>query len=274
MKKLILPFAALLVFGNITLSFSKTTENTEGYVFVNSAQIRNNPSIESGNVTDTLKIGHKVTVLSKEASVFTQNGVDNYWFKVSYLINGNSKKGFIWGGLLSFDYITPANGNLILIGVTSFKKNAGYALSVKIIRDNSLLSNTPLILTSKSPQVISGLSNLKIDFYDNLGLAYFDNILRVSLNNMPDHEKKNTVIIGIKNNRSIHIAEEKYQGQAGAGHYSGIYIFPNEKGGQSGCVIYNYTEYKFDEKAKKDVMVKNDNKTYVWDTNSAQLIIK
>ncbi|HEY1406592.1 MAG TPA: hypothetical protein VF857_08295 [Spirochaetota bacterium] len=268
---------SLIIFCGISSAISKDNNDqskSDVYIFVNSAQVRNSPSADVGNVIDNLSIGQKVSIIQKKDTTYALNGIENFWYEISYTVNNSAKKGYVWGGLLSFDYILYGDNTVILIGLTSYKKNAGYNLSLKVVSGQKLLSNAPFVLFSKQPQRINDLSTLKVDFYDNLGLVNFDNILKISLNSVSDGGKQNKVIAGIVNNRAVYIAEERYQNRADVARFHGSYIFPKEEGGQSGCVIYKYVEYAPGNDTKENVILRNEKKIYVWDADSSSLISK
>jgi hypothetical protein len=240
--------------------------NFDTYVFANNAIVRNNPDIDSTPI-DNLTAGHKVTILGKTGTLFTLNGITDYWYKIKYISNNARKVGYIWAGLVSVKSI-PYKDNNILLGALSYKKGSGLILSIKIFSGNNILSKISFKVKYPPIDNVVEFPKCNYEFLDDLGLDSFDHILKISFIDIPDYELKSRIIIGIRDNDVFYIAEEISQGQAGVGSKYSSYIFPNEKGGQPNRIVYNYREYKFNESKMKDVLIKDITYKYIWENNS------
>lgn len=135
MKKIWLVLILLPVFsfsqGDSVFVMGVFQNNSTVHLFGDRANIRQSPSLNDKNIVAVLPIGTPVTILANAQNMTTLNGLKNTWYKIQFQDKGQSKTGFVWGGLLSMASVKLAPDLLMLTGITSYKD--GYQGEIRLV---------------------------------------------------------------------------------------------------------------------------------------------
>lgn len=114
-----------------------TGEDKAAVVFADVCNVRTTPDPQ-GAVAGKLTIGTPVQVTEVTGS-FTQNGIKAPWVKVK----AGALTGYVWGGLLTNDRLTLADGRIVVWGLTQGKgsedEGMEYTGSVRVAQQGTVL---------------------------------------------------------------------------------------------------------------------------------------
>lgn len=272
MMKIFLLFSALFCFSLINAQDEIYTngvfdfeENSPHKIFAKGTLIRKNPDIKA-SITDTLNSNHDIFVERKTDSKFMFGARSAHWYKISYKKNGAEKSGYVWGANLCVGY-RSRNGKDFLFGLNpselrtskesgeKFFQNIG---SVKVMSGNVLLNEAffdtgfgeELSTKSFTIEEGKGLSNVEYVVKAHVsgeacGIGSYDHFLLYG----------NDSLVALPNLVNV--------GDADVYHHSEEYIFPSDKGGKPGKILFKMKEMEKDEKEKEHY--KRSSKTYTWD---------
>lgn len=226
MKKLIIIFILIskIGFGQNTKYLSENYEFKNGeiaYMFGNDVKLRDQPNAES-NVLTLLKIGEQIEIIEKSNSTMQFDGIESPWYKVKT----SDKVGFVLGSLISLDKST--NGNLTYL--ISLKKDG-----IKLFAKTRILENG-LDFKENESQLMTGEFSIKA--IGNKGLESIKSIFKIDY--LAESCGVNGGGIYLFYNGMELIKAIEYTRVADADLYWFIeeYIFPNDKDGIKGKIVY------------------------------------
>ncbi|NMH89671.1 SH3 domain-containing protein [Flavivirga algicola] len=224
-KLLLLLLVTKMGFGQDIKYLSENYEFKSGdiaFMFGDDVKLREQPNTQS-EVLSLLKIGDQIEIIEKSDSHLLFDGIQSPWYKVKH----QDKVGFVVGGLISLD--KKVNGGLT------------YLISLKKEGANLLFLKTRLV--EKGKAYIENVSQLEthdfsIEAYGNKGI---DNIKSVFL---IDYLAESCGINGggiyLFFNGAELIEAIKFARMADADAYwfKEEYIFPSDKNGIKGKILY------------------------------------
>lgn len=225
MKKLITLFILIskIGFGQDPEYLSENHEFKNGeiaYMFGNDVKFRDQPNAKS-KVLNLLKIGEQIEIIEKSDSKMEFDGIESPWYKVK----ANDKIGFVLGNLISLDKAT--NGNLTYL--VSLKKD-GFKLYAKTrVLENGLdfKENISQLMTRE----------FSIKAIGNKGLENIKSIFKIDY--LADSCGVNGGGIYLFYDGKNLIKAIDYTQVSDADYwFVEEYIFPNDKDGKEGKIVY------------------------------------
>jgi len=81
----------------------------------------------NGKIIAMLPIATEVEIIDKTEEILTLRNLDLNWYKVSFVKDGETQMGYVWGGLIAEDsYYDKENNVYFLFGISGFNKDNGY----------------------------------------------------------------------------------------------------------------------------------------------------
>lgn len=237
----------------------------QAYIFADTANVRTEANINAP-VQDRLLQG-TVIKIEKTGAVYELNGKSAPWCTISYELNGTVKKGVIWAGLLSPRMLRRGDTRFLYGMKFPGNDTVGTIVDIKALRNDSLIARTSF--TIASIESAGGAHNAKIDAAKGLGglqyLLYFYYSGEACA--IPTYEQ----YIGWNGKQFIRLPLLTSSGDAGVYGETEHFIFPSDKGGTAGLLIYKYHLESYDENDKP--VHKSDKTTrYKWDAVNTRLI--
>ncbi|MCG8805368.1 SH3 domain-containing protein [Tenacibaculum finnmarkense] len=204
--------------------FGKENEfplNEIRYVFGDNVKLREASDVNS-KVISLLKIDAEITVLEKTNDFLFYNGINSYWYKVTY----KNSIGFILGGLISLDKKEVDNSKYLL---SLKKENSAYYILVRVVNeDKPYLENSSLL------GVEQGFS---MKTFDNQGVVSIENMVYI------DFMVESCGFNGggyylFNDGNTLKKAIELTQIGDGGNWFGEELIFPTNKNGKEGVILY------------------------------------
>ncbi|MEP1489132.1 MAG: SH3 domain-containing protein [Algibacter sp.] len=258
MKKLLIIFILIskIGFGQDTKYLSENYEFKNGeiaYMFGNDVKFRDKPNTES-NVLSLLKIGDKVEIIEKSDAKMEFDGIESPWYKVKI----QDKEGFVLGSFISLDKTT--SGNLIyLISLKKSEKNL--LLKTRVLEnDMEYIENISQLLTARFSIKSNGNKGL-----DNIKSIFEINYLAESCG-----VNGGGIYLFYDGNELIKAIDYTQVADADAYWFVEEYIFPNDKGGRKGKILYKseigetkeYETEWIETKSTKRILEWKDNQVF------------
>lgn len=226
MKKLIIIFILILKigFGQNVKYLSEDYEFKNGeiaYMFGNDVKLREQPNTKS-NVLTLLKIGEQIEILEKSDTKMEFDGIESPWYKVK----ANNKIGFVLGILISLDKVTNTN----LTYLISLKKD-GFKLFAK----TRVLENG-LDFKENISQLITREFSIKA--IGNKGLENIKSILKIDYLAESCGANGGGIYLFYDGKNLMKAIDYTQVADAGAYWLIEEYIFPHDKGGKEGKIVY------------------------------------
>lgn len=225
------------------------------YLFGDNVKLREKPTTE-GAVIEKLKITSEVKIIKKTGETYLYNGIEWYWYQVRY----KNKTGYIIGGLISLDKKEIDNSSYLI----SFKKEKDtYKIITRVVNESgNYLENIERFGTESlfSLEVFDrqGIENIK-------NMAYIDYHAEACGVNGGGYYLFNDGVSFIK-------AIDLYQvSEAGLFRVSQEVVFPKEKGGIEGKILFKDETVNFiDESSNRTKMV-IESCEFIWEGKLLEL---
>ncbi|WJJ96595.1 SH3 domain-containing protein [Algibacter luteus] len=226
MNKLLLIFLLIfkIGFGQDTKYLSENYEFKNGeiaYMFGNDVKLREQPNTES-DVLLLLKIGEQIEIVEKSNSTMQFDGIESPWYK----IKTKDKVGFVLGSLISLDKAT--NGNLTYL--VSLKKDG-----LKLFAKTRVFENG-LDFKENVSQLMTGEFSIKVT--GNKGLENIINIFEIDYLAESCGVNGGGIYLFYDGNELIKAIDYTQVADADLYWFIEEYIFPNEKDGIKGKIVY------------------------------------
>lgn len=139
MKRLLLTFAILFpLFSN-----AQVGEDAFQYILGDNVNVRDQPNT-SGKKIAKLQAGDGVHILEQTDGSLRVDGLDDYWLKVEFKLNGAFQSGYIWGGLVSDQAQEVSDGAMFLAGTRKWTEDDGFLVRCMVVKDHEILAQIDL----------------------------------------------------------------------------------------------------------------------------------
>ncbi len=147
-------------------------------IIVEKAGLYEQASLASALV-ETLGLGQKIAILGKTKEKMTTNGYTANWYLVAFEKDGQTRKGYIWGGAIAGICMQNADNEIFMLGVTDFKKGKGFWATAKIVKNGQELAQLklPVMSFSENSQYDYCLSGQQ---YGNRGFSGVQSIFEIA----------------------------------------------------------------------------------------------
>ncbi|MEZ4917519.1 MAG: SH3 domain-containing protein [Saprospiraceae bacterium] len=209
-------------------------------IFGDLCNVRNAPNAQ-GSIVAKLAIGTPVTILESSEESSTYNGWTARWSKIQFQQDGKTMSGYIWNGLLS-PLAHQTNGVSFVYNVVKAETkkneygydNSTHTVEVRAVRNGKVQSKAQFEL-----QITPG-SSTEMQLVDNPGLAPYQNAFRISIY-FPACGYANYTLTCLWDGNQL-TALPILSGASDAGVFweDEVFIFPNEKNGIPGKLVYQY----------------------------------
>ena len=191
------------------------------YMFGDDVKLRDKPNVES-NVLTLLKIGEQIEVIDKSDSIMEFDGIDSPWYKVKT----NNNVGFVLGNLISLDKAT--NGSLIYL--ISLKKDGPklFAKTRVLESGSNFTENVSQLMTGEFSVRASG----------NNGLENIKSVFEIDYLAESCGVNGGGIYLFYDGESLIKAIDYTQVADADAYWYIEEYIFPNDKEGKKGKIVY------------------------------------
>lgn len=287
MNKILLFVAALFfcstvdVYAQASYGPLEIGDSSEHYVFTNKAMVRALPNMSS-SVIDTLYAGNLVLVRNVAVSKDLPKETNNQWVYINYAKEGIFKDGYIWVGLLSFDALRRGNVKFIYgvedVTERRLKQIDGdyteyrYSIQLKVLRNDTLIAIDTF--TADRYFAMTEITN-------GSGLDSVKNIISISFGGGACGVGMFTYI-HLWNDKSLYVLPKLFQvSDAGVYHDVQRFIYPADKGGKQGLILWEEEEASAKENTDGEFItdkngeplfdVRIKHKTYTWDGKKLHL---
>lgn len=139
MKRLLLTLAILFPL------FAQAQEGEDAFQYIlgDNVNVRDQPNA-GGNKIAKLQAGDHVHILEQTEIDLRVDGLDDYWLKVEFKVDGAFKTGYIWGGLVSDQSLEVSNGAIFLAGTRKWSEEEGFLVRCMVVKDNEILAQLDL----------------------------------------------------------------------------------------------------------------------------------
>ncbi|MBW1294749.1 SH3 domain-containing protein [Aquimarina litoralis] len=217
-------FILQVVFSQETKYIATNYEFKNGeiaYMFGNDVKLRDQPTTNS-NVLSLLKIGEQVEILEKSNTTMEFDGMDAPWYKVK----ANNKVGYVLGSFISLDKKT-VNNLTYLIALK--KDDSRVFLKTRIIKNGSdYVENESQLMTEEFSIKASG----------NKGLDNVKSILEIKYLAEACGINGGGIYLFYDGIKLVKAMDYSRIADADLYWFDEEYIFPEEKNGIKGKIVY------------------------------------
>lgn len=225
---------------NEEYNFWQLTKGKQAIVYADKAYIRSSPSLQ-GKIIDSLTAGTPVQVNSTAYNGNMVKGFYAPWHEITYLMEGDTKTGFIWLGLLALGKHTDQDGNTFIHGLDRFVKNNGeqpsrYDCSVKLIDQSGNITSTYKFIHEQTDQTF-----VESKLFSGMGLQGIKNIFRIAFIGEACGIPSNYYYVGWNGDNFIAMPSRSSVSDAGVFYHDEQILFPSEHQKEQNY-IYKLTE--------------------------------
>lgn len=250
-RKILIPFLALTV----NLAFSQVryhspfTELKQGdyYMFGNNVKLRKQPNSNS-EVLDLLKIGTRIKIIEKSKEVLVYNGIKSPFYKVQH----NEKTGYVLGNLISLE---KKESNNLKYVFTLKKETDTYFIIIRCIKND---------FTFTEKQVKIATINFSIELLENNGIDGVKNILFINYLAEACGVDGGGIYFFETENDLKKVFEIYQMSEAGAFWVWEELVFPNEKDGVKGKILYKKETGQYKDEETNWIESNKTSRELVW----------
>lgn len=227
--------------------------------------MRKDPAINNDNITDSLAIGDKVTIIKKSDHYMIVDGYKTPWCRISYKKNNRVTEGYIWGGLLAIGFVQD-NEKLILAGIKKYTPEKGFTAECRLVVSNKLVSSVsfqPHYMPDGNNEGVYGYA-VSTEIYGNRGLEGLKSVVRIFFTYEACGYPGGNVWIGCTDDRLYYIGKDTSVSEAGVFHVEEKYIFPDQNKNNKGQVILVNESYDFNEEIKDYKLTEKKETRFIW----------
>lgn len=237
----------------------------DAFIFADTANVRTAPDA-GAPIRDRLPQGTTVHI-EKIGDVYELNGKQVPWCTVSYKVNGVVRNGQLWSGLLSPRMLRRGDVQFLYGMRFAASDTEETIVDLKALRHDSVIART--FFTMASLEAAQRAHEAKI--HTNKGLTGLHCLLYFYYSGeacaVPTYEQ----YIGWNGTRFVKLPLLTSSADAGVYAETETFVFPEDKGGIVGMLLYRKRLQAYDE---NDKPVKKTNKTtrYQWDAATQRLV--
>jgi hypothetical protein len=277
MKKFIILIACAMLLSkaqgqeNCPYAYGEFMNESEAYLFGDRVNVRAEPNTTSAVVSNK-SIGSEVQVLSKSDKTFAMGGYTTNWYLVTFVENGKTLNGFVWGGLISLATIgiprSDGPADQMVYGISGWSNEKEFTSTVRIIRDGKLLTSLdfePISSGFFDAGVFGHSVCVKID--DAHGFKGIKNIIRLSFEYAACGYENGEIMLLWDGVKLTYLAKASQVTEAGVFAYTYSLIFPDEPEGKPNTlqVIQEYIETEYVGETENILAHEITTKKFGWD---------
>lgn len=250
----------------------KFEENKPQKIFTDQARVRQQPN-QDAKILDSLSTNQQVLILNKDNVILKLGERVANWYKISYLKDGRTSEGYIWGGNLCIGYRNK-NGYDFLLGLTKTITKKDPHFPTEAIQQNMAavkMMNGNTVIDEVSFETGSGesLSYGNFTVESNHKLKNVEFTLKATVSGeacgIPGYDQ----YILMTGKKMIALPQLMGVGDADVYYHNEEFIFPNDKGGVPNAFIFKMEEMEKDERDREKK--KKASKIYLWDGKAYRL---
>lgn len=247
----------------------------KGVVFADIAYIRDSPST-TGKILDSLTNGEVVTIISQSYNPSTIRGFSAPWNEIEYQVNAQTKKGFIWLGLLALGEEKNQFGEPFIFGVLKYNKETSYSPSSYLIEVKTFDKYNKLVDRASYPAELNGQSYVLGKQLSNMGLEGLKSIYRIGFLGEACGISSNHYYFGWSGNKIIPLFYKTSVSDAGVFYYEEKILFPAEHQQGTQLIFKDTEEGEVIDPEADDLKYKitTNRKKYSWDGKIISEIIE
>lgn len=245
------------------------------FVYADNAYLRSYPSLE-GQVTDSLVAGTPLIIKSPAYNSNKIKGFSAPWHEVVYNKDGETKKAFIWLGLLALGHKEDATGHQYLYGYERFypyteNDSDHYSCAIK-----RLDAQHNIVAKFSFRADYQGQSYTQCKLLSGMGLDGIQQIFRVEFIGEACGIPSNYYYTGWTENSFVDMPGRYTVSDAGVFYYEEKILFPSEHKKEPN-MLYKYIEEGevIDENTEElDYKIKRKEEKYLWNGQHFTQIIE
>lgn len=245
-------------------------ENTV-FLFGDKVNVRAEPNTTAAVVSNK-PIGSEVQVLSKSDKTFAMGGYTTNWYLVTYVENGKTLNGFVWGGLISLasTEIPRSDGpaDQMVYGISGWSNEKDFTSTLRIVRDGKLLTSLdfdPISSGFFDAGVFGHSVCVKID--DAHGFKGIKNVIRLNFEYAACGYENGEILLLWDGVKLSYLAKASQVVEAGIFSYTYTLIFPDDPEGKPNTlqIIQEYIETEYVGETENILSHEITTKKFNWD---------
>lgn len=229
-----------------------TPENDKRYIYANTANVRDQPGLDSEKI-DQLVCGHEITTIKETEIKEEIDGISGNWIKVSYEKDGEQKEGYLWQGTLSYTQLRRGDIKFVF-GLDNYNTKTYQTIaSIKAVKDQKLLD--------KSTFEVCAIATAGGQIIDKHGLKGISQVIEIMFGGAACGVPTCSNYFGWDGKKFIPLIQTYKVGDGGVYSYIETLSFPTT--GSLNNILIKYVEEATDEEGKaKDENEMERKRTY------------
>ncbi|QDO93903.1 SH3 domain-containing protein [Formosa sediminum] len=228
-------------------TYSDLENGKEYYLFGNDVAFRTDPDTKSKTI-DLIKIGSKIQIIEKSENTVLYNGLPSNYYKVKY----NEQIGYVLGGLISLGKKEMGASTYFY---TYGKKNDTYYIIIRHVNDKQEITEATTDLKT---------NDFALEVYDNKGIQGIDNIIFVNYLAEACGVEGGGVYFFEVDGSMTKVFNISQMSNAGIYWYFETLIFPNDKDGIDGKIVYKKESGTYQDEATNWVEINTVSRELEW----------
>jgi len=218
------------------------------YLFGNDVKFRKLPNTNS-EVIELLKIGTEIEIIDKSQETLVYNGIESPFYKVKF----KNEIGYILGGLISIEKREI--------------NNSQYFFAFKKIQDNYSLIIRHLTKNSELKEIESELETheFSVELYNNRGIEGIENVLFINYIAEACGIDGGGIYFFRTKNEIKKVFEIEEISDGGIYWFSETLIFPNDKKGVSGKIVYKKEAGVYEDEETNWIEITKTSRELKWE---------
>ncbi len=250
--------------------YGEFSSESEVYLFGDKVNVRAEPNTTSAIVSNK-PIGSEVQVLSKSDKTFTMGGYTTNWYLVTFVENGKTLNGFVWGGLISLVTTdiprTEDSYDQLVYGITGWSNEKEFTSTVRIVRDGKVLTSIdfePISSGFFDAGVFGHNVCIRID--DGHGFKGIKNVIRIEFGYEACGYENGEILLLWDGTKLTYLAKASQVVEAGVFAYTYDLIFPDQPEGKANTlqVVQEYIESEYEGETEKVLNHEITYKDFSW----------
>lgn len=256
-----------LLFVFAFVSISSFAQESRHFLLADNVNVRSAPELNSSVVTK-LPLGTELEILSLDYDHLTIKGYDAPWAWISFDLDGEPGKGYLWSGFITDNKTELPNSDnvFLLYGISSVKKLEYYdelIYQARLVKGGEELSRLEFMGIGSEGTYRS------VDIKDDCGVNSIENVINFHFSDDVCGGAFGTVVV-FWDGKDLHHIMRQLEG-ADAPYWSEEYfIYPSDSNGIPNRLILVNEEGGEDEEGQEEVS--RTEKTYSWD--GKKLVLK
>jgi Bacterial SH3 domain len=261
MKKMKLHLIVLLLLVSYALNaqespFHNFEDGSIQFLIADDVNIREDASTNA-KVIATLPIATEIEIVKKTDEVYTIRDLELNWYKVSFVKDGETQMGYVWGGLIAMkSFYEEGSQNYFLFGINGFNEDDGYKKVEFQVRVANNYKEIDKMIVGTYPD----FSSMFFKMDDNKGIQGIENVLMI------DYAAEycggaSGLFCFFYVDKKIYLAKELKEGFDAPYYHSEKLIFPKDECGLPNRVLWIMSGGDAEEIEPEEVGVK----LYKWE---------